>query len=135
MPKIEVSFGELLDKYSILIIKLKCLEFESQKEQVRKEMIEYEVIVEEILTDNLVRREYNRLLDVNLHIWNGMEDVFADTDPSVFGELSRRITELNKERSYLKRNINNLTSSKIREEKSYFLDTESENSPQRPITE
>lgn len=123
MPKIEVSVGELLDKYSILKIKQERFSSVSQVEQVELELNELEPLVREILEGNGILIEYQKLYEVNLQIWFGMEEVFADREETNFGELSRRITDLNKERSFSKREINVIAKSKIKEEKSYFAQT------------
>lgn len=122
MPIIEVSVGELLDKFSILEIKLEKLSLQSQKRNVQAEIESHQQVVNKYLFSEPVNLAYNELKDVNGLIWNGMERVFeiGDTPTKEYDPLTREITRLNMKRSFLKKEIDTLSNSKLTEEKSYF---------------
>lgn len=122
MPLIEVSVGELLDKWSILEIKLVKLLKETQQENISKEMNALSNICADYLKDEEIQELYQEMYRVNLEIWEGMDRLY-EIDPSyweVFIELTNSITELNKQRAYVKKDIDTLAKSQFSEEKSYF---------------
>ena len=126
MPLIEVSVGELLDKYSILEIKSNFLKSDEQRTNVRNEVASQENIVYKFLSEPEIHDVYLQLKQVNLLIWQGMDRVFeiGDSPTAEYDPLTREITRLNKERSYLKKKIDVLSNSTITEEKSYFTQGE-----------
>ena len=122
MPLVEVSVGELLDKWSILEIKAQQLTKQGQLENVRKEMTKLVEACDQYMKDNHVRNLYKELLSVNLSIWLGMDDLYSiqSSETSEFMNLTNKITALNKRRAYLKKEIDSLCQSEFSEEKSYF---------------
>ena len=122
MPKIEVSVGELLDKFSILEIKVSLLEVPLQILNVKKEISYLSESVNPYLEHPDVNSLYAKLKAVNVEIWRGMDQVFAigDTHSANYERLCRRVTKLNQDRSYLKKQIDIDTNSNLTEEKSYF---------------
>lgn len=122
MPLIEVSVGELLDKWSILEIKFAKLQKEKQQENISKEMTALSNSCADYLKDEEIKELYQEMYKVNLEIWEGMDQLY-EIDPSnseAFIELTNSITELNKQRAYVKRKIDTLAKSQFSEEKSYF---------------
>jgi hypothetical protein len=124
MPLIQVSTGELLDKWSILEIKL--IEFKSNEKRtiIRIEMKMLEDIVFDLLLDENVKGLYSELKNVNFEIWKGM-DLLYDFDKSNkdgFIDLTDAITEYNKKRAIIKRKIDVSTKSLIMETKSFIDD-------------
>ncbi len=124
MPLIQVSTGELLDKWSILEIKL--IEFKSNEKRtiIRIEMKMLEDIVFDLLLDENVKGLYSELKNVNFEIWKGM-DLLYDFDKSNkdgFIDLTDAITEYNKKRAIIKRKIDVSTNSLIMETKSFIDD-------------
>ena len=128
--KIEVSNGEILDKYSILEIKLENITDEGKRANV---INEYEALTPNITVifenadshGNLTELEnlYTDLLNVNKTLWN-IEDMIRDCERdesfgSYFVELARSVYYTNDDRSDVKKAINKLTGSLLVEEKSY----------------
>ncbi len=119
--KIEVSNGEIIDKLTILMIKLERIKDEKKLGNVRKE---YEIMKEAAesvisLNDPLVKELYH----VNLELWD-IEDHIRELERRKdFGEdfirTARSVYFKNDRRAELKREINIKTSSGLIEEKSY----------------
>ncbi len=122
MPKVEVSWGELLDKYSILVIKLRSIQNAPAQLNIQKEMsfLELEAVV--CLNNENVKQVFNNLLQVNQDIWNGMDRIFkiGENESDDYLNIVRNVTALNKRRSYLKKEIDEICNSDFSEEKSYF---------------
>lgn len=128
--KIEVSNGEILDKYSILEIKLQKITEESKRENIIKEYTELTPNITDIFANadnsgNLTKLEelYEDLLNINKTLWN-IEDLIRDCErEESFGadfiELARSVYYTNDDRSDVKKEINLLTGSLLVEEKSY----------------
>jgi len=128
--KIEVSNGEILDKYSILEIKLQKITEESKRENIIKEYTELTPNITDIFANadnngNLTKLEelYEDLLNINKTLWN-IEDLIRDCEReesfgSDFIELARSVYYTNDDRSDVKKEINLLTGSLLVEEKSY----------------
>lgn len=122
MPFIEISVGELLDKWSILEIKLAKLQKPSQQENISREMQVLEEICKTYLDDPEINNLYKELHRVNLEIWIGMDLLYEinSSQSQEFIELTNKITDLNKNRAYIKKQIDVLVNSSFSEEKSYF---------------
>ena len=119
--KIEVSNGEIIDKLSIIEIKLERIKDENKLENIRKEFQVLDEAAKRILkkSDPL----YKKLLKVNMSLWD-IEDQCRDYERKKdFGEgfidTVRQVYVLNDERSRIKKEINLKTGSDIVEEKSY----------------
>lgn len=122
MPRVQVSNGELLDKYSILEIKLVELSTSDQVAFVKDEKAELAKYAESLLGDPEIQRLYRELLKINRKIWQDMEQVYEAQEASgeVPYSLVVDIIEDNKTRARLKRQIDQVTESSTREAKSYF---------------
>jgi hypothetical protein len=119
--KIRVSVGELLDKYSILEIKKDFIQGESLN-HVLKEIACLRRPAAKYLKASKIKLIYDELLSINMAIWNDMELINAirqEKGPEYYLAIENTIT-LNAERANLKREINNLSKSKLSEAKSYF---------------
>ena len=119
--KIEISNGEIIDKLTILEIKLKKITDEVKLENIRKEYIQLSEIAAGILDqqDPL----YVKLMEVNLKLWE-VEDRIRDLERKqefgrAFVETARMVYFTNDLRARIKRDINKRTGSVIIEEKSY----------------
>jgi hypothetical protein len=124
VPLVEVSVGELLDKWSILEIKLIQFESNEKKGIIRIEMTMLEGAVSDLFLDEKVKDLYSELKNVNLEIWKGM-DLLYDFDKANkdgFIQLTETITEYNKKRALIKRKIDIYTKSIIMETKSFIDD-------------
>ena len=120
----EISAGELLDKISILEIKLEKINDIDAKTQVKKE---YETLKEtlnsSIKFDGKIKNLFNSLKNINLKLWNIEDDIRICEKDKDFGEkfvkLARNIYLNNDNRSKVKSEINKLLKSNIVEVKQY----------------
>jgi hypothetical protein len=119
--KIEISNGEIIDKLTIIQIKLGRISDESRLVNLRKEFEILKSAAGSILSmdDQL----YHDLYDVNCELWE-IEDHIRDLERKKdFGEefinTARAVYFRNDRRSEIKRAINLKTSSGLIEEKSY----------------
>lgn len=118
--QIEVSIGEVLDKVSILTIKLNKLEDTNQLRNVSKELSKItKVLPKGILEDPL----YQKLCKVNMMLWD-IEDEIREHERSssfdqAFINLARGVYHNNDERAAIKKEINIKYKSELVEEKSY----------------
>lgn len=119
--KIEVSNGEIIDKLSILQIKLERIKDEAKLKNLRKEYDELIQVTSSILStkDPL----YLALYGINCELWD-IEDHIRDLERSKnfgkdFVETARAVYFKNDKRSEIKRDINLKTKSGFIEEKSY----------------
>ena len=125
--KIEVSNGEILDKVSILEIKLERILDLEKVRNIRKEYEALQNAVQHIeaLVSNL--EEYSQataeLRSTNEALWDVEDALRLKEKARDFGDtfitLAREVYVLNDRRADLKSTINNLTGSNLREEKSY----------------
>jgi hypothetical protein len=122
MPKVEVSWGELLDKFSILEIKLASINNNIAKVNIQKEKNSLEQEVLKCFEFEKINELFNSLLQVNQDIWNGMDRIFeiGEAESDNYLIIVRNVTALNKRRSYIKKEIDEICKSDFSEEKSYF---------------
>ena len=121
---VEVSVGELLDKISILEIKKEKIKDSSKLKFIDDE---YNVLKEQlknnVKNDEKLNKLFLSLKEINSKLWVIEDDKRMCEKNSDFGEkfieLSRNIHFLNDKRAKIKLEINQLTSSKIREIKEY----------------
>jgi len=120
----EISAGELLDKITILEIKIDKIKNDEDKKQVLKEYKSLKKIQEENIEFNEeIKKLYSDLKQTNSKLWE-IEDklrIFEkekkfDKD---FIELARGVYFNNDDRSKIKLKINKLLKSNIREIKQY----------------
>jgi hypothetical protein len=121
---IEVSPGELLDKISILEIKLVQLSDPGKLRNVRVELAMLERARDAGLTATpRLEALYGRLRKINEALWEVEDVIRAQERAGRFGprfiELARSVYRSNDERAAIKREINLLLGSAIVEEKSY----------------
>ena len=121
---VEVSVGELLDKISILEIKQEKikdpvkLEFINAEHSILKNQLE-----QNVQSNSKLKELFNSLKQINAKLWIIEDDKRECEKNKDFGEkfikLSREVHFLNDDRANIKLDINNLTSSKIKEIKEY----------------
>lgn len=123
--KIEVSNGELLDKISILELKLLRIEDEEKLVNIRKEFETLNPLVQELFEkhDGQLQNHYLELAEINGQLWD-IEDWIRDCErekrfDKEFVELARSVYITNDKRSEVKKIINIITGSGLVEEKSY----------------
>ena len=119
--KIEVSNGEIIDKLTILQIKLERIEDRAKLVNLQKEYDELIKVTSTIL--NTSDPLYKSLYEVNCELWD-IEDHIRDLERNKdfgndFIETARAVYFRNDRRSVIKREINLKTSSGFIEEKSY----------------
>lgn len=119
--KIEVSNGEIIDKLTILQIKLERIKDEKKLRNLKKERDELGTTAASIMktSDPL----YKALYEINCELWD-IEDHIRDLERKKdFGEdfiaTARSVYLMNDKRAEIKRQINIDTSSGLIEEKSY----------------
>jgi hypothetical protein len=120
--KIEVANGEIVDKYTILTIKLEKVSAASKLENIRKEfdLLTKALDVLDIAADD---PDLLALREVNLKLWE-IEDAIRRLEAEgcfdqTFVQLARSVYMNNDRRAELKRNINLKTGSALFEEKAY----------------
>ena len=119
--KIEVSNGEIIDKLTILQIKLERIKDKTKLVNLEKEYNELINISSSIIS--IADTLYKALYEVNCKLWD-IEDHIRDLERNKdFGDdfitTARTIYFQNDKRSELKREINIRTSSVLIEEKSH----------------
>ena len=121
---VEVSAGELLDKISILEIKLEKIQ---DPEKLKYINDEYKILKNQlnlnINKDNKIDNLFKSLKEINYKLWVKEDDKRKCEKNKNFGEsfikLSRDVHFLNDDRAKIKLEINNHTGSKIKEIKEY----------------
>jgi hypothetical protein len=121
---VEVSVGELLDKISILEIKIEKIK---DPEKLKFINDEYNVLKDQlnknVKSDDELDKLFQSLKKINAKLWVIEDDKRLCEKNSDFGEkftkLSRDVHFLNDDRAKIKLEINNHTGSKIKEIKEY----------------
>ena len=120
----EVSAGELLDKISILEIKLEKISDKSSLEQLKKE---YKILKKNqnstIKLEGKIKDLFKSLKNINLKLWNVEDKLRICEKNKDFGkefiELAREVYFNNDKRSKIKSDINKALDSNIVEIKQY----------------
>ena len=121
---VEIAAGELIDKITILEIKLQNITDRDKLANVRHE---YDVLMD-VYRTTIVESEKLRglvveLKEINAAIWRIEDDIRSRERVGDFGEafvaLARSVYRTNDIRAAAKREINKLLNSRINEEKSY----------------
>lgn len=118
--KIEVSNGEIVDKYTILLIKAEMIKDEDKLVNVKKELSHLDDMVFKL---NVKKEHKEQLIKVNISLWM-VEDELRECESAkrfddYFITLARQVYMLNDERATIKKQINIDTNSNFTEEKSY----------------
>lgn len=122
---VNVSNGELLDKISILELKLLRIEDEDKLVNIRKEFETLNPLCQELFDkyDGQLQNHYLELAKINGELWDIEDDIRECEKQKVFDEkfvsLARNVYITNDKRSEVKKIINLLTNSDLVEEKSY----------------
>ena len=122
MPMVEISNGELADKWTILEIKVSLLTNPAQLKNLSIEVSRLEPMARELSENSEVRFLINQLKETNLTIWNLMEKLYKlNTKMKLeYVELTIEITQHNQRRAFLKKEIDVLSKSSFTEAKSFF---------------
>ena len=123
--KVEVSNGELLDKLSILELKLKNIKDDKKLINVKNEHGGLSPLCNNLFDNygNELRSLYAKLSEINAELWKIEDDIRECERNKDFGDefvqLARAVYFTNDKRSDVKKSINLLTESGFVEEKSY----------------
>ena len=124
MAYVLTSCGEIIDKYTILLIKREKITDPYKLINIERELAELDphIISLNIISSNIVSY-MNKLKTINLELWEIEDNIRIKEAQSQFDEdfisLARNVYLKNDERSSLKYKINALTNSPLVEEKSY----------------
>ena len=123
--KVEVSNGELMDKLSILELKLKNITDSKKLRNVNTEFNELNPLVQQLFKkyNPAINVLYQKLAKINNKLWIIEDEIRQSERDKDFGpkfvKLARDVYFTNDVRSDLKKEINVLTNSGVIEEKSY----------------
>ena len=123
--KVEVSNGELLDKLSILELKLKNINDNKKLINIKNEHTGLSPLCNNLFDNygNELRSLYVKLCEINAELWKIEDDIRECERNKEFGDefvlLARAVYFTNDKRSDVKKSINLLTASGFVEEKSY----------------
>jgi hypothetical protein len=125
--KIEVSNGEIIDKYTILEIKLAKIKDANKLVNINNEHMVLIPVVNQIYEESkdqsVLKTLHTNLLEVNKKLWKIEDDLRECERANDFGEtfiaLARAVYYTNDDRSVVKKEINEYTGSDLVEEKSY----------------
>ena len=121
---VEISVAELLDKISILSIKMSKIKNKNKNKLIKNELNILNNYLKKNLKVNKKIRNYQKLLfKVNLSLWNIEDNIRKKEKIKNFGnefiDLARKVYINNDERSKIKSKINKYFGSNIVEVKSY----------------
>ena len=120
----EISAGELLDKISILEIKIDKIKDKNGLNEIHKEhKILTEVRDAQIKSSDEIEKLFNELKKINLNLWN-IEDKIRHCEKNkdfsqTFIDLARSVYLNNDKRAKIKSEINKKLNSNIKEIKQY----------------
>jgi len=119
--KIEISIAEIVDKLSILALKLRYISDPIKLENIQKEYLYlYDIVFNNL---GISLDDYDELLHINQLLWWVEDDIRnkerAKEFDEQFIELARSVYITNDKRATVKKQINEKYDSKFIEEKSY----------------
>ena len=120
----EISAGELLDKISILEIKIDKIQDKESLAEIKKE---YKILKQTqdlyIKTNNEIKKLFLEIKKTNLNLWHIEDKIRVCEKNKNFGkefvELARGVYLNNDKRAKIKSNLNKLLGSNIKEIKQY----------------
>ena len=121
---IQVSVGEALDRLSILRIKGQRIASKSAQVLIHRDISMLQDQLDGLLTDQRLAELFDELLAANSAMWNSMQFIY-DWDGARtrdFEDVLLAIIEDNKERARVKRQIDELCGSQLKEVKSFIDD-------------
>ena len=121
--QIEVSIGEVVDKYTILMIKASKIQDTAKLKNINKELI---YLIEVLKKEDPLMTDYHHtkaLFEINKELWKVEDDLRDLERVKDFGKefvtLARNVYKLNDKRAHIKKEINMKFGSEFVEEKSY----------------
>ena len=122
MAYVLTSYGEIIDKYTILSIKLEKITDITKREHIQEELMALLPSVNQMQQAGIVELS-KALADVNLALWDIEDNLRIKERLAHFDEdfiaLARSVYIKNDQRAHIKYKINILTNSPLIEEKSY----------------
>jgi|SRR5262249_5716240 len=123
-PKVQISWGELIDKITILEIKVQRLNSKTASENVRRELRSLDSLANQIIAERPdLEPLKQQLKSVNQALWDIEDKIRAKEAAKSFDQqfidLARSVYTNNDRRGGLKRQINALLNSELVEEKQY----------------
>ena len=123
--KVDISTGEVLDKISILEIKLLNIKDKKKVKNIYNELYALNPYFQDLLDEYGldIKNLYTRISSINKKLWD-IEDAIREKEAKKefdeeFVELARSVYITNDQRAAVKKEINLLTKSELVEEKSY----------------
>ena len=121
--KVEISNGELLDKFSILEIKMGNITDPAKLTNIENEYKELTSDCTDLLRNSTISSLYAELKSINQKLWVVEDDIRECERRKDFGQgfisLAREVYFTNDERARAKKEINLASGSSLVEEKSY----------------
>ena len=122
-PVVPISWGELIDKITILEIKELKIDSITANKNIRKELKHLLDIANLNNMPEEIKSLKTELKNVNLRLWD-VEDIIREKElagefDKAFIELARSVYRLNDVRAKTKQSINLILQSELVEEKSY----------------
>ena len=124
MIKVVLSVGELIDKITILQLKMKFIKNKVQLNNVRNELSTLKPLLKENnLETPKINELFTELYEINLELWK-IEDKIREKERlkdfnDEFISLARSVYFTNDKRADIKKKINLISGSELIEEKSY----------------
>lgn len=121
----EISVGELVDKITILRIKMEKISDEKKRENIHRELnaLLFAYKGANIRREMLIVLLEMKLLFINKRIWDSEDAVRVEMRKESFGAefvaATKASHQANEERAMVKKMINQITKSRLIEEKSY----------------
>lgn len=121
--KVDISLGELVDKVTILAIKLEKIKNPAKLKNVKRE---YDILYQSMRSVGISEKleEYERLVAINNKLWEIEDRIRAKESDKSFDDqfvtLARSVYITNDERAAVKREINLKFGSELVEEKEYI---------------
>ena len=123
--KVPISLGELIDKITILRIKLHKINSDEAQKNIRSELEKLEKVLNNTMAiDTNLKNFEIKLSNINQSLWD-IEDQLREKEKekqfdNKFISLARMVYFRNDERAKIKRMINKSFGSELVEEKSYI---------------
>ena len=124
MVNVALSVGELIDKITILKLKIKFIKNKEQLKNINNELdILKPLLKENKLETDEINQLTNQLYEINLKLWEIEDDLRDKERKSEFDDefiaLARSVYFTNDNRAEIKKKINLSSGSTLLEEKSY----------------
>ena len=123
-PLVPISWGELIDKITILEIKEVKITSNNALDNIRKELgFLSDIVSNSKGVYDAISLVKNELKEVNLNLWQVEDEIrekeYSQEFDEEFIRLARSVYRLNDDRANLKKKINETLFSELKEEKSY----------------